>query len=103
MKIKLPTPKITDDIIAQIGDKPFLEQLEFNIDQLNYRLSILASIDVTVKENQSYFLMVCDSALVIIRAVLLEKGQRNYTIQRYLKVMELDKQLSDLENYLVVP
>ena len=100
MKIKLPTPKITDDIIAQIGDKPFLEQLEFNIDQLNYRLSILASIDVTVKENQSYFLMVCDSALVIIRAVLLEKGQRNYTIQRYLKVMELDKQLSDLENYL---
>ena len=101
MKIKLPIHQnFTEDVIAKTGDTPFLEQLEFNIEQLNYRLSVLASIDVTVKENQSYFLMVCDSVLVIIRAVLLEKGQKNYTIQRYLKTFGLERQLSDLEAYL---
>ena len=53
MKIKLPIPQnFTEDVIAKTGDTPFLEQLEFNIEQLNYRLSVLASIDVTVKENQ---------------------------------------------------
>lgn len=99
MKIKLPTPqRITEDIIFQTSDTPFLEQLEFNIDQLNYRLSILESIDVTVKENQSYFLMVCDSVLVMLRALLLEKGRNNYTIQRYLKSFGLEKQLSVHDN-----
>ena len=54
MKIKLPIPQnFTEDVIAKTGDTPFLEQLEFNIEQLNYRLFVLASIDVTVKENQS--------------------------------------------------
>lgn len=66
-------------------DSPFSEQVEFNLQMLQYRLDELKAIDTTKAENHQKYLMVFDSFIVLFRALLLEKGQSQYTIQHYFK------------------
>ena len=66
-------------------ERPFAEQLAFNIEQMNYRFARLSEIDTTKKENQKEYLMLFDSFLALFRALLLEKGTKQYTIQNYYR------------------
>ena len=66
-------------------ERPFAEQLAFNIEQLNYRFERLSEIDIAKRENQKEYLMLFDSFLALFRALLLEKGTKQYTIQNYYR------------------
>ena len=62
---------------------PFAQQVVFNIEQLNYRFEKLQTIDTHIKQNQNEYLMVFDSFLVLFRAIFLENGNKQFSIQNY--------------------
>lgn len=64
--------------------RPFAEQVAFNLEQLNYRYFRLSQIDTTNKENQKEYLMLFDSFLAL--ALSLEKGAKQYTVQNYYRM-----------------
>ena len=64
-------------------EKPFAEMLSFNIDQLNYRYAILQSIEANDLQRKQEYLMVFDSFLVLFRALFLENGNKQYSVQNY--------------------
>lgn len=80
-----------------------IEQIAFNIDLLNYKLSRLEQIDVHLKENQFEYLTVFDSAVVQVRAMLLEKGKKNYTFQNYFKEIGKPDIAQEIDAYLDTP
>ena len=61
------------------------EQVEMNINHLNYRYNRLKDIDVTDPANKEEFLMAFDAFLVLFRALFLENGNTQYTIQHYYR------------------
>ena len=63
----------------------FAEQIVFNIEQLNYRYNRLSEIDVTNKNNQKEYLMLFDSFIALFRALFLEKGKKQYSVQNYYR------------------
>ena len=63
----------------------FAGQVALNIDHLNYRYNRLKSINVTNPSNNEEFLMVFDAFLVLFRALFLENGDVQYTIQHNLR------------------
>lgn len=65
---------------------PFAEQFVFNIEQLNYRLRRLASINCADASMQAEYLMVFDSAIVLFRSLFLENGKNNYSFQNYYRL-----------------
>lgn len=85
---------------SKLYNSPFLNQFRFNLDQLEYRLKRALSIDTFDKQNQSEYLMCFDSALALFRAVFLEKLDKNYTYQSYLKAIGRDDLADKLDGYL---
>ena len=73
--------------------RPFAEQIAFNIEQLNYRYKRLSQIDTTNKENQNEYLMLFDSFLALFRALFLEKGTN--------KVLANEKVIEGNEGYFI--
>ena len=75
-----------ENTFMSLYGRPFAEQISFNLAQLNYRYFRLSQIDTTDKNNQKEYLMLFDSFLVLFRALFLEKGTKQYTIQNYYRV-----------------
>lgn len=80
--------------------KPFAEQITFNIEQLNYRFARLSEIDTTQKENQKEYLMIFDSFLALFRALFLERGAKQYTVQNYYRAKGEDDKAQKIDDFL---
>ena len=80
--------------------RPFAEQIAFNIEQLNYRFKRLSQIDTTNKENQNEYLMIFDSFLALFRALFLEKGAKQYTVQNYYRAKGDDEIAIKIDYFL---
>ena len=91
---------MNDEVYKSLYERPFAEQIVFNIEQLNYRFARLSEIDTTKKENQKEYLMLFDSFLALFRALILEKGTKQYTIQNYYKEKGQHEIAKQLDNYL---
>ena len=81
----------------------FLERFSFNIDLLNYKLSRIEEIDVRDKDQQFEYLTIFDSTITQIRAMLLERGKRNYTFQNYFNEIGKPDIAQKLDEYLDNP
>lgn len=80
--------------------RPFAEQIAFNIEQLNYRYKRLSQIDTTNKENQNEYLMLFDSFLALFRALFLEKETKQYTIQNYYREIGEENIANEIDSFL---
>jgi hypothetical protein len=80
--------------------RPFAEQIVFNLEQLYYRFSRLSEIDATKKENQKEYLMIFDSFLSLFRALFLEKGTKQYSVQNYYREKGQDDVAKKIDDYL---
>ena len=80
--------------------RPFAEQIAFNIAQLNYRYARLSEIDTTKKENQEENLMLFDSLLALFRALFLEKGAKQYSVQNYYRAKGEDDKAQEIDDFL---
>ena len=74
-----------EETFKSLYQGPFAEQIAFNIEQLNYRYNRLSEIDVTNKNNQKEYLMLFDSFIALFRALFLEKGKKQYSVQNYYR------------------
>ena len=88
---------------CQLADTLFMDQFFFNQEQLLYRIKRAWNIDRTVKENQSEYLMVFDSALCLFRAMFLEKLSKNYTYQNYFQKIGKPEIAENINKYLDGP
>lgn len=86
--------------IISLYQRPFAEQVVFNLEQLNYRYIRLSQIDKTKKENQSEYLMLFDSFIVLFRALFLEKGLKQYTVQNYYRAKGEDEIANKIDDFL---
>lgn len=84
----------------KVFDTPFSEQLIFNIEQFNYRMTRLASINTFDASNQAEYLMVFDAAMVLFRSLFLEKGKNNYTIQNYYRLTGREDAADAIDGFL---
>ena len=91
---------IDPESINKVFDTPFSSQFIFNIDQLNYRLDRLSKINPTDGSNNKEYLMVFDAAMVLFRAMFLEKGEKNYTFQNYYRLIGQPKVSDAIDEYL---
>ena len=89
-----------ENTIISLYQRPFAEQVVFNLEQLNYRYIRLSQIDKTKKENQSEYLMLFDSFIVLFRALFLEKGPKQYTVQNYYRTKGEDDIANKLDDFL---
>lgn len=80
--------------------RPFAEQVAFNLEQLNYRFARLSEIDTTKKENQKEYLMLFDSFLALFRALFLEKGTKQYSVQNYYRTKGEDDKAQEIDDFL---
>ena len=80
--------------------RPFAEQIVFNLEQLNYRYKRLSQIDTTNKENQNEYLMLFDSFLALFRALFLEKETKQYTIQNYYREIGEENIANEIDSFL---
>ena len=80
--------------------RPFAEQIAFNLEQLNYRYTRLSEIDTTKKENQKEYLMLFDSFLALFRALFLEKDTKPYSVQNYYRAKGEDDKAQEIDDFL---
>lgn len=89
-----------ENTFMSLYQRPFAEQIVFNIEQLNYRYIRLSQIDTTIKENQSEYLMLFDSFIALFRALFLEKGTKQYTVQNYYRTKGEDDIANKIDDFL---
>ena len=88
------------DIYSKLYNTPFAEQVAFNLEQLEYRYNKLVEIDTHDKKNQSIYLMTFDSFIVLFRAMFLETGNKQYTLQNYFRLNEKNGVADKIDTYL---
>jgi hypothetical protein len=88
------------DISSKLYNTPFVEQVAFNLEQLEYRYNELVEIDTSDKENQRLYLMIFDSFIVLFRAMFLETGDKQYTLQNYFKLRGQNNVADKIDTYL---
>lgn len=89
-----------EDKYKSLYARPFAQQVVFNIEQLNYRFAKLSKLDSTKKENHNEYLMVFDSFLVLFRAMFLENGRKQYSIQNFYREKGQEEVANEIDNYL---
>lgn len=89
-----------EETFMSLFQKPFAEQLVFNLEQINYRFARLSEIDTTKKENQKEYLMLFDSFLALFRALFLEKGAKQYSVQNYYRAKGEDDKAQKIDDFL---
>ena len=89
-----------ENIFFSLYQRPFAEQIAFNLAHLNYRYARLSEIDTTKKENHKEYLMRFDSFLVLFRALFLEKGTEQYSVQNYFREKGEDNIAQEIDDYL---
>ena len=92
--------EITIEMIKNSYQKPFEEQIIFNLEQLNYRFYRLTKIDTTKENNKKEYLMIFDSFIALFRALFLEKGQKQYSVQNYYREKGKDEIVKKIDDYL---
>jgi hypothetical protein len=91
---------LDSESIKKVFDTPFSSQFIFSIEQLNYRLDRLSKINPTDASNNKEYLMVFDAAMVLFRAMFLEKGDKNYTFQNYYRLIGQPKVAEAIDAFL---
>ena len=81
----------------------FCTQVTFNIDQLNYRYKRLQAINTHAPSLKQEYLMAFDAFLVVFRALFLERGQRQYTIQNFYRAKGDNEKADKIDAYLDLP
>lgn len=81
----------------------FSERFSFNVNLLNYKLSWLERLNPMDKEQQFEYLTIFDSIVTQIRAMLLEKGKKNYTFQNYFNEIGKPEIAQKIDDYLDSP
>ena len=81
----------------------FSTQFAFNIDLLNCKLSHLERLNSMEKQQQFEYLTIFDSVVTQIRAMLLERGKKNYTFQNYFKEIGKPEIAERIDNLLDEP
>lgn len=71
------------DAEQALNEAFFNERLAFNLDLLNYKLSCFYNIDSSDAKRQFEYLTAFDSVITHLRAMFMEKGSKNYTLQNY--------------------
>ena len=89
-----------EDVFKSLYERPFADQIAFNLEQLEYRFARLLQVDATKKENQKEYLMLFDSFLALFRALLLEKNEKTYSLQNYYRTKGQDKIAQEIDDYL---
>lgn len=101
--IKINIPDFNVDEIPDINKlSRFIEQFEFNLQMLNYRVNRVLEIDTTIKENQNEYLMTFDSAMALFRAMFLESKNLNgnYTFQNFCRLIGKPNIAQQIDVYL---
>lgn len=100
----MPQSNHADENYEQFIDEAFfIDRLSFNLDLLNFKLSWLNKIDSLKKENQFEFLTAFDSVVTHLRAILLEKGKKNHTLQRFFEDLGNPDIAKKINDYLDEP
>ena len=89
-----------EEVYKSLYERPFAQQMAFNMEQLNYRFARLSEIDSTKHENQKEYLMLFDSFLALFRALFLENGNKQYSIQNYYKAKGQSEIAKEIDAYL---
>ena len=89
-----------EEVYKSLYERPFAQQIAFNLEQLDYRFTRLSAIDVTKQENQKEYLMLFDSFIALFRALFLENGNKPYSIQNYYKTKGQDEIAKEIDAYL---
>ena len=89
-----------EEVYKSLYERPFAQQIVFNIEQLDYRFARLSAIDLTKREKQKEYLMLFDSFLALFRALFLEKGNKQYSIQNYYRVKGQAEIAKEIDDYL---
>lgn len=89
-----------EDVYKSLYERPFAKQIAFNIEQLDYRFARLSAIDLTKRENQKEYLMLFDSFLALFRALFLENGNKQYSIQNYYRAKGQAEIANEIDDYL---
>lgn len=79
------------------------ERLSFNIELLNYKLSWFDRLNAMDKKQQFEYLTVFDSIITHLRAMLLEKKKKNYTLQNYFIKSGKPEIAQNIDDYLDKP
>lgn len=87
----------------KVFETPFIQQFEFNIDMLNYRLNRIWEIDTSQKENLQEYLMAFDATMALFRCMFLERGKDNYTFQNYYRLTSREETARAIDDYLDRP
>ncbi|QHG91413.1 hypothetical protein CVO_06000 [Sulfurimonas sp. CVO] len=94
---------MNQDIREHQNNQRLNESLAFNLELLSYRLEKLKTINTMKKINQFEFLTYFDSALVQVRSMLLENGNKNFTLQNYYKKNNSESISMAIDEYLNQP
>ena len=89
-----------EKVYKSLYERPFAEQVAFNMEQLKYRYARLSGIDTTKKENQSEYLMLFDSFLSLFRALFLERGTKPFSVQNFFREKGEDDIAQKIDDYL---
>ena len=89
-----------EEVFKSLYERPFAEQIAFNLEQLEYRFTRLSEIDTTRKENQKEYLMLFDSFLALFRALLLDNDRKTYSLQNFYRAKGQDKIAQEIDDYL---
>ena len=89
-----------EEVFKSLYERPFAEQIAFNLEQLEYRFTRLSEIDTTRKENQKEYLMLFDSFLALFRALLLDNDRKTYSLQNFYRAKGQDKIAQEIDDFL---
>lgn len=89
-----------EKVYKSLYERPFAEQVAFNMEQLKYRYARLSGIDTTKKENQSEYLMLFDSFISLFRALFLERGTKPFSVQNFFREKGEDDIAQKIDDYL---
>ena len=89
-----------EELNKSLYERPFAEQVAFNIEQLKYRYVRLSGVDTTKKENQSEYLMLFDSFLSLFRALFLERKTKPSSVQNFYREKGQNDVALKIDNYL---
>ena len=89
-----------EEVYKSLYERPFAQQIAFNIEHLEYRFARLSAIDLSKHENQKEYLMLFDSFLALFRALFLENGNKQYSIQNYYRVKGQAEIAKEIDDYL---
>lgn len=94
---------LSDDGLSMLNILEYSENVKANMLLLVHRLNKIQEFDPTDKSTFYDFLTYFDAILVQFRALLLENGNKQYTLQNYFIKQGKEEKAIQLNNYLDEP